>query len=43
MQIQQEANTQARLKEKGNEYDKLVCHYTIYDVVWYVQAYNLVY
>jgi hypothetical protein len=43
MQIQQEANIQAYLKEKGNEYDKLVCHYTIHDVVWYVQASNLVY
>jgi hypothetical protein len=43
MQIQEEANIQAYLKEKGNEYDKLVCHYTIHDVVWYVQASNLVY
>jgi hypothetical protein len=43
MQIQQEANIQAYLKDKGNEYDKLVCHYTIHNVVWYVQASNLVY
>jgi hypothetical protein len=43
MQIQQEANIQAHLKEKGNDYDKLVCHYTIHDVVLYAQASYLVY
>jgi hypothetical protein len=31
------------LKEKDNEYDKLVCHYTIHDIVLYAQASNLAY
>jgi hypothetical protein len=31
------------LKEKGNEYDKLVCHYAIRDIVLYAQASKLVY
>jgi hypothetical protein len=31
------------LKEKDNEYDKLVCHYTICDIVLYAQASNLAY